>query len=180
MANVGNSVCVCVSEWVTSAVMLHLWLSWYSCNVVCVFLTFLIFFNFSLRSGQRWDLVHFIKLFKRSTIIHATVENVFCRVCIYLCCSLMGPLPRLPLSQRCCGRRPGSCGSLQVIRRWHRKTANIRRGASAESALCIWRRFHTGSPRHPLPETGHAGCVTNGGEDRQQILLLWRCWLIER
>lgn len=74
--------------------------------------------------------------------------------------------PSPSLSERCCRRWPGSCGSLQDIGRWHRKTANVRRGAPIKPALSIRWWLHAGSPSHPLPETGHAGSVAHRGQCR--------------
>lgn len=82
------------------------------------------------------------------------------------CYLLMWPSP---FSHRCGGRRPGSCGGLQVIGRWHRTAADVGWGAPIKSAFGIRWWLHAGSPSHPLPETGHAGCVTHRGQWRQPV-----------
>lgn len=110
-----------------------------------------------------------------------------CFWCVMLMCVCMHPSTEMFSASfiRCGGGRSVRRGGVQVIRRWHRASADRRRGADSEPSVCVWRWFHPGAPRHPLPKTGHAGSAAHRGQSfacqmwialTTRALIMWMCF----
>lgn len=65
---------------------------------------------------------------------------------------------------RCSRGRSGRCGGVQVIKRWYRTSADLRRGADSQPPVCVRRWFHAGASGHPFPKTGHARGAAHRGQ----------------